>query len=124
MINTLPSALLMIEPACRIAPTPIIDDLTRRMTAALRAARLGTTYRGCHQSTATGYECDPPWSGNADLYVRLLGGVDVLTNSLAVHYLAYCRHDVPDAELAKVAMLPLAEADPTEDELMPGGLGF
>jgi hypothetical protein len=40
-----------------------------------------------------------------------------LTNSLAVHYLAFHRKDVPESELVKIGNLPFGEADPTEEQL-------
>jgi len=40
-----------------------------------------------------------------------------LTNSLAIHYIAYHRSDVSPEELAKVEALSHGEVEPTEAEL-------
>ena len=39
------------------------------------------------------------------------------TNSLAIHYLAHHRDEVPPEELAKVAKLLADEVEPTHDEM-------
>lgn len=114
-----PDGLLMIEPTC--SPTvPLIDDLTRKTTALLRAVIDPNTrkrYRGMHQCTGMG--C----LSNSDSVEHAIaaGGTEFQTNSLIVHYVACHRPDVDDVERAKIeAMfrgLGLVEQTPTTREV-------
>lgn len=104
-----PAVILMIEPSAAVSPEPVIDVLTRKMTAAWRARRGEFAfYRGYH-TCACGAESD-----NDD---HRVGKADLLTNSLCVHYLAFHRAEVPQTELDKVAALEDGEAEPTNEEL-------
>lgn len=97
--------ILYIEPAKARAAEPLIDELTMLMAGALRAAESGTGtsqdfstgggYRGWH-TCACG-----AMSSNCEY--RLPGGE--VTNSLATHYLALHRDEVPEDQLAKVRAL-------------------
>lgn len=104
--------LLMVEPTSPRSATPVIDGLTRKMAAALATARIGNHYRGQH--SCTGHGCRSA-SDNADHHVG-----EALTNSLAVHYLAYHREDVPAEELLKVAALAGDEVEPTTAQIEGG----
>lgn len=105
--------ILMIEPLGYASEEPVIDEATQRMTAAWRQATPSTYgYRGTHQCVCGAR------SDNKDYWV-VVDGENRLTNSLAVHYLAYHRRDVPEHELAKVLQLPYGMADPTEEETKP-----
>ena len=107
-----PSGLLMIEPQGK-ATQPIIDELTRKVTAAWRNSTPSNGgYRGFHQC-----ECGAQ-SDNYDHFV-IVDGQKLLTNSLMVHYIACHRDQVPPAELKKAAALAYGEAEPTAEELMP-----
>lgn len=98
--------LLMIEPTWT-ATDPLVDRRTMRMAAAMdHAVASEHGYRGVHVCM-----CGVK-SGNRDLYID-----GVLTNSLAVHYLAWHRKDVPAAELAKVDALPYGLRTPTAEDL-------
>ena len=109
MIDT--NGLLMIEPQRPASATPVIDEMTRKMTAAYRQSTPSQHgYRGVHVC-----KCGA-MSDNRDHYVN-----GVLTNSLAVHYLAHHRDEVPETELEKVRNLKFGEAEPTEQELSGGG---
>jgi hypothetical protein len=100
--------VLYIEPRPYTPEEPVIDELTRKMTAAYRAAEsTGVHYRGFHVC-----RCGVN-SSNTD-YI-LPDGRQV--NSLCVHYLAFHRDDVPEAELAKVAALGSGEEEPDAGEL-------
>ena len=110
--------LLMIEPRGAVAGVPVIDQLTRRMAAALRGARHSDhVTRGTHTATGSYPNHDQPSSDDREHLIACTDGIVRTTNSLAVHYLAYFRTEVPAAEFAKLEALPLDEADPTDDEL-------
>lgn len=104
MVNSY--GLMMIEPIGPKSPTPVIDILTRKMTAALRVSRSGEETLGTHTCTC-GAKSDNRnhWFGS------------MITNVLAVHYLAYHREEVPPHETEKVLRLPVDEEYPTQQEL-------
>lgn len=105
------SQLLMIEPSAQVSEEPLIDELTRKMTAAWRAREeSGYAFRGFHICSCRA------WSDNHDHFV-MVAGEKLKTNSLAIHYLAFHRADVPSEELSKVASLEYGEAEPTDEEL-------
>jgi hypothetical protein len=112
--------ILYIEPVRAASAEPVIDELTQKMTAALRQSKAGVnfngrflvdTWRGSHacscgsQSTSNDYQ--------------LPGGE--MTNGLAVHYLAWHRREISDEQIAKVAQLEVEPAEPTIEELCPPG---
>jgi hypothetical protein len=100
--------LLFIEPLQPALSVPLIDQLTRRMTAAYRSAEQSSGgWCGVHVCSCGTH------STSRDYF--LPNGE--MTNSLCVHYLAYHREEVPAEQLARVATLSYGEADPTEDEL-------
>lgn len=102
------SGLLFVEPQREASSTPLIDDATKRMAAALRSAQTpGYGYLGTH-TCRCGAESD-----NVDYFIDQR----FVTNSLAVHYLAYHRDEVPLDELADVLTLSAVHAEPTVQEL-------
>lgn len=105
-----PDLILYIEPVQPRSAEPVIDELTRKMTAALRMATPGPRYRGFHVCSCG--------AGSSNCDYTLPGGKQ--TNSLAVHYLALHRDEVPEGELAKVRELPEDHAGPTATELGTG----
>ena len=117
MIVLKPDHLLFIEPQLPRSAEPVIDEYTRRMAGAMLSASPQAAYRGIHRCHcgATSTNCDyivriqqrvagSPWHG-------------LLTNSLAVHYLALHRDEVPPDELTKVLMLTAEPTDPTPSAL-------
>lgn len=97
--------LLYIYPRSRAAAEPVIDEATRKMTAAYLASKTtGILWRGFHVC-----KCGVR-SSNTD-YI-LPGGM--ITNSLCVHYLAFHRDEVPEEEVTKVMGLESGEAEPSE----------
>jgi hypothetical protein len=99
--------ILMVEPSANVSTGPLIDELTRRMTAAWRKRRDSDyRYRGFHRC-----RCGAT-SDNRDHYVG-----DANTNSLCIHYLAFHRDELPKEELDKVRALDFGEGEPTEEEL-------
>lgn len=99
--------LLFIHPTQQGAAAPLIDRLTRKMTAAFRQARLKGGYRGTHWCVcgARSTNCD----------YNLPNGE--MTNSLCVHYLAHHRPEVPPEQLARVEALDCEEAESANEEL-------
>ena len=97
----------MIEPQ-KPATAPLVDDLTRKMTAAFRAATHTYTTLGIHVC-----RCGAP--ANAGDYQI---GNKFITNSLCIHYLACHRNEVPEDQLTSISTLGYGEADPIEDELV------
>lgn len=103
------NTILMIQPSANVSIEPVIDELTRKMTAALRKAHVSGVSKGIHRC-----KCGK-FVGRDEF--ELPNGMG--TNALAVHYLAFHRKDIPDEELNKVENLPYGEEDPNEDELSP-----
>lgn len=107
MIKIDSDSFLMIEPTG--APTaPIIDATTRKIAAAIHAARIGTRYRGVHDCTGAGCSAS---SDNTDHYVRHAsptGTRELLSNSLAVHYVACHRSEVPADQLFAIESWSIA----------------
>jgi hypothetical protein len=109
-------ALLFLEPACSPSAEPIVDGVTCRLTAAWRARRSGKSFRGVHEN-----DCDPGIaSDNRDHYLRAASGIELLTHSLCIRYVAHFRHALPTDELAKISLLPAVFVMPTTEELAPG----
>lgn len=113
MIVLAPDHLLFIEPQLPRSAESLIDEYTCRMAGAMLSANPQASYRGIHycRCGATSTNCNyivrigqrvagSPWHG-------------LLTNSLAVHYLALHREEVPPDELLKVLTLTAAPATPT-----------
>src|SRR5262249_41433348 len=102
------SDLLYIEPWRDAAASPLIDELTCKMTAAYRAAQPDpNASRGFHECVCGAQStcCD----------YFLPDGQK--TNSLCIHYLAHHREEIPPAQLERVASLHYGKAEPTGDEL-------
>lgn len=110
MINNAHDHLLFIEP--QHAPTSaVVDDYTRRVTAAWRTRVDGSArYRGTHSCTGQGCSAT---SGNGEHTVA--GRFS--TNSLAIHYVACHRSEIPTDELAKILTLPPSDVDPSAGEV-------
>jgi len=87
------AGLLYIEPVGPLAAVPIYDELFDAMRAAVNLGTPGPRYRGVHTCV-----CDAQ-SANYD--VQIHGGV--WTNTLAPHYLAQHRDEIPPDELQRVA---------------------
>jgi len=111
--------LLYIEPQQPPLADPIIDELTWKMAAALNHCvatggyqygqfSKGDRFRGWH--TCSCGAC----SSNVDY---LLPGGEV-TNSLAVHYLAYHRHEIPPNQLERVRQMPCGQESPSDEQLI------
>jgi len=122
------NVILFIEPENKKAEVPIIDDLTRKIAYALSLSDIM-------------YVVSPqvnPINGMADVAISACFGKhkciceawsachdfeivreQLYTNSLAAHYVAYHRDEVPVEDLERVAKLPDPPADfqPTDGML-------
>lgn len=112
MISQAADHLLFIEPGTAATPEPQIDGLTKRLAAAWLGHDVGHVgHRHTHKCVCGAR------SDNRDHYVRMIDGKRLKTNSLAIHYLAFHRAEVPAAEIAKLDLLPDAEGNPTRSQL-------
>jgi len=103
------NGILIVEPSSRVSPLPLIDELTRKMTAAWRRRRESDDcFRGVHWC---------PCGATSDNRHHYIGSEGILTNSLCIHYLAFHREELPQEELDKVRALAFGEEEPTEEEL-------
>jgi hypothetical protein len=116
MLTNDPKRLLFIYPrASSFTLVPVIDKLTRKMMGAWKAREHGwKEYRGFHRCTGCDAESD-----NREHFVVTVKGARILTNSLAIHYLALHRADVPRIDLAIVANLAADEIDVPRKMLKP-----
>ena len=103
-----PTRLLFIEPFDR-SPEPIIDSLTRKITASLKKAKRGDCWMGSHMDVCgcRSSSCD-----------QILPNGEI-TNSLAIHYVAFHRSSIPQEQLDKIEALSDGELEPTVKELWP-----
>jgi hypothetical protein len=111
VISQAPDHLLFIEPG-PATPEPVIDELTKKLAAAWLGHDVGHVGHRYTHKCACGARSD-----NRDHYVRASDGKRLKTNSLAIHYLAFHREQIPAAELAKLDLLPAAEGNPTRTQL-------
>jgi len=123
MIIEFPSVLLFIEPENPGSDKPLLDDLTYKVLWAVRnsvanghvsSGKKGTEFieglftMGVHHCTG----CRDRNIHSSSYDILLKGGL--MTNTLAVHYMAYHRDEVPAFDLAKISLLedPTGEMDP------------
>jgi len=100
--------ILFIRPTRHSNGTPVLDDATGKVAAALHRAKQRIGVHGVHT-------CSCGVVGSTSI-IELDDGREL--SSFAVHYLAYHRDEVPADELAKVDALDDAFEDPKEHELM------
>lgn len=113
------NTLLYIEPLNQKSDSPVIDSLTKKMTAAFQnkkstgvLLRDGTFNEG---SSTMGFQRCACQATSDPVDYELTSGF--ITNSLCVHYLGWHRAEIPESELQKVESLPDEEIDPTADLL-------
>lgn len=95
----------MIEPINKGSDNPVIDDITCRVTYAMRHATYNGMYRGFHRCVCGATSDNKNWRYN-----------DLQTNSLAVHYVAFHRDEISESEIEKIKSIP-AKDYPTPDEI-------
>jgi hypothetical protein len=100
--------VLFIEPRRLATDEPLIDELTMRMTGAVRRATAPRDrFLGVHVCIC---------GAVSDSTNRILPNGEV-TNTVCVHYLAYHRAEVPPTELDAVRRLPAHAEMPSPSEL-------
>ena len=109
--------LLFIKPQNPPSQQPVVDELTGKVVAALREAEAGALlldrfFPGV--SSKGRHLCSCGAASTAQDY-QLPGGE--VTNSLAGHYLAWHRSEIPQSQLERVKRLPVSYVQPTADEL-------
>jgi hypothetical protein len=119
--------LLFIEPKEKPSNIPIIDELTKKMSASLRKAKKGTIRR--YSVMGQGYEFNEGdgWCGwhncscgaNAGGHDFLLSNGE-MTNANCIHYLAYHRKEISQEQLDRVANLGDGQETPDSYELERG----
>lgn len=124
-----PNALLYIHPAKEGADEPIIDNLTKKILWAVRNQIaqgvlfengkfvIDLSTKGHHHCTGCNKKC--PMSRAQDILLPN----KIVTNTLAVHYVAQHRDELTKEELAQIESIEVDDAtlnslsDPTQEEL-------
>lgn len=117
MIDTTPKMLLFIEPQNQKSDTPLIDELTKKMSAAFKGYTTGSGFEGQFMEDAGTMGWHTCVCGAKSTNVDYLLPSGFITNSLCVHYLAWHRGEVLQSELDKLATLPNEFAEPTPEQL-------
>ena len=109
--------ILFIRPTEPPSGEPTIDGFTRMMAHALNNVEAGVV-EGSYFYGGSGYKGVHTCScGARSTNQNYLLDERHITNSLAVHYLAYHRQEVPKDELIQMLFLPADEAEPTPKQL-------
>lgn len=103
--------IMMLKPLRAPSTEPLIDEATRRMTAAYRTSRPGQVGFSQPRVCSCGAQGD-----NFDHWIE--EGKGPHTTSLCIHFLAYHRSEVPGRELVAVLALQYGEAEPNREELV------
>lgn len=117
MIDNSPRMLLYIEPQSPKLDSPVLDDMTQKMTSAFGQNKTGVAYEGqfMEGSATMGWQTCACGARSTNVDYLLESGF--VTNSLCIHYLAWHRNEVPQSELDKVASLPNGLVTPTPEQL-------
>lgn len=100
--------LLYIEPVLPVSDEPIVDEVTRKITSAFRLGESdGNRWRGFHTCPCGAH------SDNTD-YILPSGHQ---TNSLAIHYVALHRGEIPSEQLELIGGFDCEPTEPSEGEL-------
>ena len=113
--------LLFIEPVADATEEPVLDELTGKMAGAWQHRRVSGSWRGFHICSCGAH------SDHQDYSLKTTDGQELKTNSLALHYLAYHRSEVPRRERAKVMRLIGEPVTPSRTTLRGethGGFGM
>jgi hypothetical protein len=122
MIEETKVGLLFIEPQLAASEMPLIDSITKKMVAAFRkrSTETGLLYKGkfikdlctmgCHTCS-----CRKASSDSCDFI--LPNGVVI--NSLAIHYIAHHRQEVPLDAIELISSFDFGEEEPDNIELNP-----
>lgn len=123
------NSLLYVHPTQEGSEEPKLDNLTKKILWATRNKlgkgvlfesgkfELDMSTKGTHHCTGCNKKCP-----ESKAYDILIPG-EIITNTLAVHYVAFHRDELSESEIAKVESIQVdeetlqSEADPTEEEL-------
>lgn len=111
-IMAISKGILFIDPKGKKSQVPVIDEATRKMTAAIRLSKPGVLRRGMEIRGIHKCVCGAISPGHNFVLPN-----NEETNALCVHYLAYHRSDVPREQLEKVLKLEYGESEPTTAEM-------
>lgn len=98
-----PVPLLFIEPRKHALAVPIEDDLTTKVAMMLRQSHIVMSYMGFHECM-----CGAISSCHDYVVADRTGQNYVKLNSLAVHYIARHRREVPPAEIEALRQFDFA----------------
>lgn len=119
-----PNLLLYIEPINPISKEPVIDELTRKMTASFRKSQRGAlrNYDNCLDGSK--FEAGFGWRGSHGCSCGAFSSCDdhlcpngEVTNALCIHYLALHRDEISEEQLNRVRALDDGEEEPTMEEI-------
>jgi len=110
------NGLLYLYPAAKASEEPLIDSLTRKMTAAFHQADSWKVGFGGSRSCS----CGKAKSASHDF--TLPNGLFI--NSLCIHYLSRHREEIPRDQLDIVANLDFGEVVPKPEEINPDATTF
>lgn len=107
-----PELLLFIEPKNSPSKNPVIDELTKKMTASFRKAKIGTIDRYSVIGQGYAFSEGNGWRGWHTCSCGARNGCQdyllsngEMTNDLCIHYMAYHREEIPQEQLDRVAKL-------------------
>lgn len=122
MVN--PELLLFIEPEKPPSKEPLIDELTRKMTASFRKSQKGSINDYSKPGKGYNFIIDGGWFGPHRCSCGVIsGGRDYLllngemTNENCIHYLAYHRNEILNEQIDRVSILDDGEESPSVEEL-------
>ncbi len=117
--NRLLTMLLYIESKNQKSKQPVLDEKTKKMTAAFKDSKgTGVAFsdrKFLDGATTFGFHACICGAHSTSVDYLLPGGI--VTNYLCVHYLAWHRSEVPQAEIDKIDLLPNKFAEPTPELL-------
>ena len=122
-----PELLLFMEPKEKPSKKPIIDELTKKMTASFRKAKIGCINNYAKIGQDYTFTIDGGWMGShicsCGAGTHTDGGRDYLlnneemTNKHCIHYLAFHRNEIHKEQLERINKLNDGEEEPTNKEI-------
>ena len=118
MKNQLDVRILYIRPKMPPSSEPVVDSITKKLLAAIKNyQQIGYVKDGCFIPNLYSFGCYKCTCGKAIFASQDFRISDALiTNSVAVHYIAYHRNEIPKDELSMIEKLEL-EIEPENSDL-------